>query len=362
MATAPRHQYNEMDSIYLNDLYRQVVETVKQLPKSRITVLRLKVFILPLIYILMYLMAITQSERPGFFYLLYALMGIWVVVIFINLIHEACHGNIFTKSRHNQLVYYIFDFLGANSYIWKQRHLILHHRFPNTNGWDADIEQKGPVSVFPYEPIKSYQRFQHLYVFFLYPLFMLNWLFVRDFRDYTSKSRIIRKSIKIPTTEIYKLIFFKSFYLFMIVGIPWLLAGFPLWQALMGFLILTIVGSLAAMFVLLTPHINTGNVFPHPDEQGTLPFSWLRHQLSCTNDISATNWITRHLLGNFNYHVAHHIFPKISSVYAPEVTQVLERYAHSHNLPYRSVSLGTSFRMHYQLIKNNAMRWQDIEL
>lgn len=362
MTTSPKHQENEMDSIYLNDLFRQVTETVKKLPKSRITLLRWKVFILPLIYILIYLAAIGQSERPGLFFLLYALMGIWVVVIFVNLIHEACHGNIFPKARHNQLVYYIFDMLGANSYIWKQRHLVLHHRFPNTNGWDADVEQKGPVSVFPYEPIKGYQRYQHLYVFFLYPLFMINWLFVRDFRDYTSKNRVIRKSIRIPGIEIFKLILFKSFYLFMMVGIPWLIAGFTFWQALAGLVILTIAGSLAAMFVLLTPHINTGNVFPQPDENGTLPFSWLRHQLSCTNDISLSNWFTRHLLGNFNYHVAHHIFPRISSVYAPEVTRVLESYALKHNLPYRSVSLGTSFRMHYQLIKNNAMRWQDIEL
>lgn len=362
MTTSPRHQENELDSIYLNDLYRQVTETVKQLPKSRITELRWKVFILPIIYVLMYLAAISQSGNVTLFYLIYAFMGVWVVVIFINLIHEACHGNIFRKARHNQLVYYIFDILGANSYVWKQRHLILHHRFPNTNGWDADVEQKGPVSVFPYESIKSYQRYQHYYVFFLYPLFMINWLFVRDFRDFTSGKRIIRKCIVIPNIEIYKLVIFKSFYLFMMVGIPWLLAGFSFWQALTGLVILTVSGSLAAMFVLLTPHINTGNVFPQPDEEGTLPFSWLRHQLSSTNDISFSNWITRHLLGNFNYHVAHHIFPKISSVYAPEVTRVLENYAIKHNLPYRSVSLGTSFRMHYQLIKNNAMRWQDIEL
>ena len=31
--------------------------------------------------------------------------------------------------------------MGANSYIWKIRHIRLHHNYPNVMGWDSDFEQ-----------------------------------------------------------------------------------------------------------------------------------------------------------------------------------------------------------------------------
>lgn len=356
MSPVPKHSGNNADSACLSELYHLVSKRIGQLPAERLNWLKIKVFLLPVIYIGLYIGALFQSERLWLFYILYLLMGVMVVVIFVNLIHEACHGNIFKSTGKNRIVFYLFDFMGANSYIWQQRHLLLHHRYPNTSGWDADIDQKGPLSVFPHEPVKGYHRYQHFYVFLMYPLFMLNWLFVRDFRDFFSSARTIRKRIKIPANEFLLLILFKFLFIFMIVFVPWLFFGFTFIQGIAGLLILTFAGSILAMLVLLTPHINTGNEFPLTDEKGVLPASWLRHQLMCTNDISFSNWFTRNILGNFNYHVAHHVFPGISSVYAPEVTEVLRGYAASHNLPYKSLSIGVSFRMHYDLIRYNANR------
>ena len=146
--------------------------------------------------------------------------------------------------------------------MWQKRHMILHHRYPNVNGWDADVEQKGPIVIFANEPHQKMKKYQPIYVFLLYPLFMLNWLLIRDFRDYFSSKRIIRKVIKIPTVEYIKLFLFKSVYIFIIILVPWLFAGFSFLQAFIGLLILTISGSILAMIVLLTPHVNTSNKFP----------------------------------------------------------------------------------------------------
>jgi linoleoyl-CoA desaturase len=362
MQTIPFHKIEKLDTALMMNLYNEVNKKIKSLPESRLLILKIKVFILPLIYLAMYLLAIIQRDRVELFYLFYALMGLMVVLMFINLIHEACHGNIFKSRKLNSLVYYMFDFLGANSYIWQQRHLLLHHRFPNTNGWDADIEQKGPVSICSGESIGKYHRFQHIYVFFFYPFFMLNWLFVRDFRDFFSKKRVIRKIIKIPVSEYIKLIFFKSFFLYMIVGVPFFVAGFSLLQSIFGILIMTITGSILALFVLLTSHINVTNHFPVPEPSGEIPFSWFRHQFLTTNDIDNTNWFICNIMGNFNYHLAHHLFPRISSVYAPEVTSVLKEFALVHNLPYRSLPLSVALKKHYQLIRDNAHPIDEIEL
>jgi len=362
MESMPFHKVDEGERALMIKLFHEVSERVKTLPESRLLNLKLKVFIFPLIYIALYLCALMQRERWWAFYLFYALMGLMVVVIFVNLIHEACHGNIFKIRKFNAWAYRMFDFLGANSYMWKQRHMVLHHRFPNTNGWDADIEQRGMVSIFSGEPVKVYHRFQHIYVFLLYPLFMINWLFIRDFRDFFSKSRVIRKAITIPFSEYIRLFIFKSLYLFMMVGIPWLIVGFSLFQSLIGLMILTVSGSLFALIVLMSPHINVTNHFPVPEPSGEIPLSWFRHQLLTTNDIENSNWFIRNFLGNFNFHLAHHLFSRISSVYAPEVTEVVKAFALANYLPYRSFPLSVALKKHYRLIRINAFRINNIEL
>ena len=85
-----------------------------------------------------------------------------------------------------------------------------------------------------------------------------------------------------------------------------------------------------------------------------MPNSWFMHQFLTINDVKTSNFITRQLMGNSNYHLVHHLFPTISSVYAPEVTEVIEAYAREHHIPYRSYSFREAFKMHYQLIRSNA--------
>ncbi len=353
---------NEQDRALMMKLYHEVNEKINSLPESRLLYLKIKIFILPVIYLSLYLSALMQRENVVLFYFLYALMGLMVVVIFINIIHEACHGNLFKSPGLNSIVYYLFDFLGANSYVWRQRHLLLHHRFPNTSGWDADIEQRGLVSISSNDETSYYHRFQHIYVFLIYPLFLINWLFVRDFRDFFSDKRIIRKVIHIPFVEFIKLFFFKLLFLFMLVGIPWLVIGFTLLQSLFGMVIFTISGSLLALLVLLTSHINATNYFPVPEPSGEIPFSWFRHQFITTNDIENSNWFTRNVMGNFNFHLAHHLFPRISSVYAPEVTKVVKEFALINQIPYRSFPLSVALKKHYELIRSKALQIDDIEL
>ena len=362
MESRPRHINIERDKKLFHELKKSINAKVESLPKSRITQLKIKLFFYPLIYFGLYVFALYQADKIGVFFLTYSFMGFMVVIIFCELIHELSHNNVFNKSHHNRIALKLFDLLGANSYIWQKRHVKLHHHFPNVNGWDADIEQKGPVAIFPNEENKNSTKFQHRYVFFLYPLFMLNWLFIRDFRDFFSKKRIIRKVIEIPRVEYLKLFFFKIFYIFIILVIPVAFAGVSILQVIGGLLFLTISGSVLAMIVLLTPHINVSNEFPKIDANGKINTSWFRHQLITTNDIDNSNWLIRNFMGNFNFHVAHHLFPNISSVYAPEITQLLKSFCEKHSLPYKSYPISTSFKKHYQLIRKNAFAFHEMDL
>lgn len=338
-----------------SELRARVTKRVEKLPKSRENSIKIKAILLPLIYFGLYFLALYRKETSWIYLLSYGMMGITLVLIYLNLIHEAAHNNIYKKKSHNQMVLRIFDFIGANSYIWKKRHLVSHHAYPNVDGWDTDIEQSGVLKIVPHVKTRGIQKYQHRFFFLVYPLYLFNWMFIRDFRDFFDSKRVITKTQgKIPAQEKVKMILFKAFYFFYQILIPILFFDVA-WQLSLGAWALQImVASVFALFVLLPLHPLPENEFPVLDKDSGLPFSWLRHQFEVTNDLKEDNWITRHVLGGFNYHVAHHLFPNFSYVYYPELTKEIEDFAREHGHPYKRFALFTALGKHYQLLKNNA--------
>ncbi|TNJ44742.1 fatty acid desaturase [Tamlana fucoidanivorans] len=326
---------------------------MKTLPKKR---KRNKIYVvlsLPLVFLGVYVLALYFHNLKSLFYLLYAFLGILSVLIFLNIIHDAVHNNVFKKRWMNHSLLIIFDFLGANSYIWKKRHVLLHHNYQNIAGWDSDIEQSGLIRIFKDDQLSWVSRNQSWLIFILYPMYLLNWMFLRDFKDFFVKGRTIKKVCDIPRIEYFKLICFKSFFIFYTVILP-IVLGVKWYVALTALFILLTTGSIFAMLTLLPPHANDKSEFPIPNEEGIVNISWFEHQFKTTNDVIMDNWISRHVMGNFNYHVVHHLFPNISSVYAPEMTKEIKAFAESVGINYREYKLHKALYYHYQLIKANA--------
>ena len=342
------------DNLHYRKLKSRLKELVKTLPESRRYEKVFAVIVLPVIYALIYLSAISFRDNLPLFFILYALLGIVSVLIFLNIIHDAVHNNVFKKRQMNNVVLIIFDLIGGNSYIWKKRHVLLHHNYQNVAGWDSDIEQSGLIKIFKDEKPSLISKNQSWLIFFFYPLYLVNWMLIRDFKDFFLKKRMIKKVCRIPAIEYFKLILFKSIFLFYMVGIPVLL-GFNIIAVLAAFFVMLATGSVFALLTLLTPHVNDHSTFPIPDEKGQLGLSWFEHQFKTTNDVSVLNWFTQHIMGNFNFHLAHHLFPNINSVYAPEVTSEIRKYAMENGFQYRSYGLVDALHYHYKLIKANAM-------
>lgn len=361
MKPKPRHLHVEGDIKMLKELRNLIYQKVGSLPNRRLWYPKIKLLLLPVLFFGTYFVALINAEKYWIFLLSFALMGMILVFIFHNLLHELAHSNIFKNPKYNAYAYYLFDLLGANSYIWKIRHIRLHHAFPNVNGWDADVEDKGPIVIFPEDTKESYKKHQWWYAFFLYPLFLLNWMLVRDFKDYFLSDRIISKVVTIPRREYIKLFTFKFFNIFILILAPWLFTSLSFLQALFAFLLMTVSGSLLALVTLLTPHVNEENEFPLADENGVIPYSWFRHQLLSTNDMTTTNWFMRHLMGNSNYHLIHHLCPRLSYVYFPEATQVMKNYLVAHQLPYKSYTIWDALKKHYQLIRSNALHINQLD-
>lgn len=351
IARYPVYDSNIKDKNLAADLKSKVFARMKVL-KKRENELIFKAFFFPMLYLGFYLFALSTDNYLTFI-LCYSLMGLMVVIIFLNLIHEVCHENLFSKKHYNHLYMLIFDVLGANSFIWQKRHVIFHHNYPNVAGWDSDIEKSKFLKVHPNEKGKWLTKYQH-YIIVLYPFFLLNWFLVRDFRDFIKHILGKGKFGPIPPIEYVKLFIFKLFFVGYIFLLPIYLTQFSVLEVILAGLLMFIVAGVFGLFVLLPPHVNINNQFPLVEENHTLSNSWLRHQLFTTNDLVEENWFTRYIMANFNFHVAHHLFPKISYLYAKEVTEEIKNFCIENGLAYKSISIWKAFRDHYALIKSNS--------
>lgn len=351
----PIYLKNPEDAKLFNELRKRVNQRVEALPQNRDVYIQIKAVILPLIYFGLYALALMNADKTGAYIASFIFMGISLVLIYLNLIHEAAHNNIFKSKRLNSIVLQIFDFVGANSYIWKKRHIASHHVYPNVDGWDTDIEQSGLLLIIPWIKAKGIQKHQHRFFFLVYPLYLFNWMFIRDFRDFFDNNRVILKTQgAIPLKEKIKMVAYKLFYFFYQIAVPVLFFKVSIGLALGAWFLQVIAASIFALFVLLPLHPLPDNAFPKLDEKNGLPFSWIRHQLEVTNDLSENNWFVRNILGNFNFHVAHHLFPNYSYMYYNEITEEIENFAKEHNLGYKRFPLFTALGKHVDLLKQNA--------
>jgi linoleoyl-CoA desaturase len=350
----PLYTLNANEDIY-QQLRRDVLSLVARLEKKRKKHIVVKAVLFPVAYVFTYLTALMFGSSLAIFYSCYFLLGLQLVFIFLNTIHDAVHNTIFDNKKINGWYVYFFDLMGANSYIWKLRHVRFHHNYPNVDGWDTDIEQSKLFRVFPTGPYSKMHRYQHIYLPLVYPFYLANWLLVRDFKDFFNKKRSVRKLIGFSKTEYVKLFLFKAFFLFYILVLPVMVLPIGWGNAVTGFVIMLFTASIVSLMVLLSPHANIESEFPLPDEDNRLPYSWMMHMLKTTNDVTHDNWFTRIFMGCFNYHVVHHLFPNVNHIYYPEITRLLKEYALKYNLPYRECSLIYSLKNHYRLLKQNRM-------
>jgi linoleoyl-CoA desaturase len=235
------------------------------------------------------------------------------------------------------------------------RHIKFHHNYPNVDGWDTDIDQSALVRIAPHAPVSKFHKYQYLYLPLIYPLFLFNWLLLRDFKDFFDKNRTVQKLVDIPKIEYIKLFFFKTLFFSYTIVIPKFLLGVSWGVILLAFTIMIFTASVLALIVLLPPHANTESVFPVADEENNLPYNWFSHMLKTTNDINGTSWFTKFVMGNYNFHIVHHLFPSMHHAYYPEITERLRFLCKQNNLPYRSYNLLQALKNHYTLLKQNSV-------
>ena len=97
-------------------------------------------------------------------------MGGLVAAIGFNVMHDGSHGSFSTNKWLNKIAASSISLLGANRFMWRMKHVMIHHTFTNVDGVDDDIAVGGLMRMAPTQKKYGIHKFHHVYFWALYML------------------------------------------------------------------------------------------------------------------------------------------------------------------------------------------------
>lgn len=279
-------------------------------------------------------------------------MGVAMAGIGFSVAHDALHGAYSTNDKVNYVLGLGFDFLGANSYIWKITHNVIHHTYTNIQGHDEDLEVAGFVRLSPHTPKKPIHRFQHILAFPAYSFATVFWLFVKDYKYFFAKKLGPYEGKKHPMNEWVMLWVTKAItYGYMLV-LPALFLDITWWQLAIGFLTMHLTAGIILGVVFQLAHVVEETDHPMYDENGLIDNAWYVHEMETTSNFASRNKVLSWYIGGLNYQIEHHLFPRVCSIHYPEISPIVKQVAEKYGVPYHQHdTLAIAIASHYKTLK-----------
>lgn len=343
-----RHIHIAQDSELLKKIYKQVEE--KLVINNR--AFSIKIWIKFIFYFSVsagFYSALYVTESPTLFILFFILFGFSSLLFAFNFSHDFSHNTIFKSKKNNNLCFtFTYTIVGAHAEAWKQRHIQSHHYAPNVEDYDSDLQITNLIRVIPNSKHFWFHRFQHIYAPFAYMTYSLFWIFIKDFVILFSKDEYTnKKGIK------YHLSFWtqKAVYINYILILPLLFVPQNWHIVLLGFLLMHFLQSLFLLFTFfMTHHVETTE-YPTTDENGYIKTSWLMNQIKSSNDMHPFSETANFLLGGFNNHIAHHLFPHYHHIHYPKLNIILYNILRTNNIVPNQTSYWGGIVSHLNLLK-----------
>lgn len=266
--------------------------------------------------------------------LLCAVMGVVVSSIGFNVMHDGAHGS---YSRHkwvNETMAHSLNFLGGNVYLWKLKHNVNHHTFTNVEGVDDDIDIKPWIRVHEGQERRWFHRYQHIYGLLLYGLTYLFWIFYNDLRKYFS-GKIADETPMKPMDLKEHILFWASkiFYVGMFIVLPMFTVGVV--STLIGYGLMMFVAGVVIAVVFQLAHVVEHSEFVNTGEGKNVQAEWAVHQVCTTANFATNNKVWNWLFGGLNFQIEHHLFPRISHVHYPALSERLRKVCEEFGIEYR---------------------------
>ena len=280
------------------------------------------------------------------------LLGFTFASIGFGVMHDANHGSYSTKPWFNDMLGLSANALGASSFFWKQKHNIIHHTYTNVDGIDDDIAKSPIIRQCETQKWVPAHKVQHLYLVPVYALSSIFWVFIMDFTKYFTRRIYTTAAWKMTTKN--HIIFWatKASFITFYMILPILVWGFGPWLA--GFLVLHAVMGLTLSLVFQLAHVVENTEFENValDETKHVETAWAEHELKTTSNFAMKNKVISWFVGGLNYQIEHHLFPRVSHVHYPAISEIVMQKCIEYNLPYNKYDTMTeALASHFKVMK-----------
>jgi linoleoyl-CoA desaturase len=273
-----------------------------------------------------------------------------------NVFHDANHGAWAANSGMNLAVSRLVCIaLGPGRFFWRYKHQTLHHHAPNVFKWDDDVESRGFLRLSPEQPWHRRYRHQHWFFVPLYACNTVEWVFFKDFVQYfTGRINSHATIPRMARSDHLEFWLSKGAHIGAFVLLPFALH--PAGDVLLGLAVIHGVMSLTLTIVFQLAHLNDCVDFPQPcSEPPRIEDGWGAHQLRTSMNFGTQNRLLNWFTGGLNFQIEHHLFPRISHTYYPEISGIVRAAAHEYGLPYNcSESLCAAIASHFRLVRRLA--------
>lgn len=280
----------------------------------------------------------------------WSFVGWFAAMVALNVCHDAIHGALSTNQKTNTLFGKAFNVLGANDYVWKYSHNMVHHSYTNVQDHDEDVDAIPFVRTSPHQKHRFYHRFQQFYAMLFYGLATISWVFIKDYVK-MSKGKIGETNMPITAKLVLQMVAFKLIYYSIFLVIPLMVMPFSIGLILAGFCLMHWVEGFTIGTIFMLAHLVEDVHFPMPDDQGNIDSNWAAHQLYTTSNFAQKSQFVGFVTGGLNFQVEHHLFPDICHVHYPAISQIVEETAKEYNLPYNTQpTLFKALRSHLRFL------------
>jgi len=286
----------------------------------------------------------------------YLLLNAGSTLLVVNLAHDASHQSLSKKKTVNNILSYTWNIMGISKILWEIQHHRSHHNHTGIPRRDVDVDENFWIRYSPTHSYRSYYKYQHLYAPFLYMLFGIFVVYIKDFVMLFSNKLNDYGIEKLPRYFLWRLIWTKLLYILISIVIPVLVLPYAWWQVLIIYLATLSIASGSMLIVLVIPHINEYAVTHEKDVSIKNQDDWALHQLSSNIDSSANSQWLNWLLGGLNTHLVHHIFPNICHIHYLKLTRAIKQTLKERGIPYKERSFVSGVTDHFKFLRLMGMK------
>jgi linoleoyl-CoA desaturase len=290
-----------------------------------------------------YLLLVFAADRAWQAALLAVSLGLAAAGIGMNVQHDGSHGSYSPHRRLNRVMAFTLDLLGGSSYVWRHKHNVLHHTWPNVAGVDDDIDTSGLARLAPSQNRRRLHRFQQFYMWPLYGFLAVKWHLFDDFAALAT-GRLGEQPLPRPgRADSLAFAFGKLAFGAWAFGLP--LLRHPASTVALVYLASAAVVGLTLSVVFQLAHC-VPEAIPAPGR----PTSWAACQAEASVDFARGSRLLGWYLGGLNFQIEHHLFPQVCHLHYPGIAPLVEATCHEFGVRYHAeptfrAALASHFRL-----------------